>query len=206
MRGKVIAWDFDGVLNKNIVNGRLVWKTDFARDLGVSENDFSDYMFRSGRFDDVLIGQKDVRDLVAEWLAVSACQKTADQVLHYWFSKDALPDQTSLALLDRARAKGCFNVLATNNEARRTAYIENEMGLADRFDRVFAAGLMGCKKPDPRFFKIVQSELNAAASDILFIDDKAANVEAASVLGWRAFHFREGDYAGLSRVISEHGG
>ncbi|MEL7103212.1 MAG: HAD-IA family hydrolase [Pseudomonadota bacterium] len=205
MSQRVIAWDFDGVLNRNIVDGRLIWKTNFSNDLGVSEDEFSNYMFRSGRFDDVLIGRRDVRDLVSDWLSQSTCQHSVDQILDYWFSNDALPDERTLEILNHASANGFQNVLATNNETRRVAYIENDMGFANKVDHVFAAGRMGCKKPDPAFFENIEHTLQVAAEEILLIDDKAANVEAAKALGWSAFHFRGGDYAGLSRAISEHG-
>lgn len=205
MSQRIIAWDFDGVLNRNVIDGKLVWKANFSNDLGASEQEFSNYMFRSGRFDDVLIGQRDVRDLVSDWLSQSACQHSVDQILDYWFSNDAVPDEKTLDILNRASAEGFKNVLATNNEPRRVAYIENEMGFANKADHVFAAGRMGCKKPDPAFFEKIERTLRVTAEEILLIDDKAANVEAAKALGWSAFHFREGDYSELSRAISEHG-
>ena len=201
MSFKIIAWDFDGVLNKNMRDGKLIWKATFAQDLGVEESEFSEFMFRSGRFDAVLIGARDVKDLVQEWLAQSSCTHSVDDVLHYWFSRDALPDAKSLNLLKRSRALGFKNVLATNNEPRRVAYIEEKMGFADHLDQVFAAGRMGVKKPDPAFYRDIEMALSAAPEDILFIDDKLKNVDAAKALGWHGFHFHEGDYIGLEHAI-----
>ena len=201
MRHRIIAWDFDGVLNLNKVDGVLIWKQNFERDIGRSESEFSEFVFRSGRFSEALVGKLDVRDLVAEWVVLSGCLKSADEILNYWFDKDARPDPRTLALLQRSRQTGFVNVLATNNEARRAHYIEHEMGMAQHLDRIFAAGPMGSKKPDPRFFKTIQGALGAPASDFLLIDDAIENTEAARAQGWSAFQFEPGDYDGLEEAL-----
>lgn len=200
-RARIVAWDFDGVLNRNIVNGEFHWKQSFDEDIGVPVAEFSAYMFRSGRFDPVLRGERDLKDLVAEWIDLSGCTKTEDQILDYWFSKDALPDAKTLAIFDRARASGYKNIIATNNEARRAAYIEHDMGYGALMDHIFAAGPMKCKKPAAAFFEHIQDTLGAEPQDLLLIDDKVENVRAALALGWQGFHFREGDYDGLERAL-----
>ncbi|MEL7109710.1 MAG: HAD-IA family hydrolase [Pseudomonadota bacterium] len=198
---KIIAWDFDGVLNRNIVDGNFLWKATFDEDMGGSVSDFSQYMFRSGRFGDVLAGQRDIRDLVADWLNQSSCQKTPDEILEYWFRKDALPDARTIDILTRARAAGYRNVIATNNEARRAAYIERDMGFGAHVEHVFAAGPMQCQKPEPAFYQTIERTLGVSGSDLFLIDDKAENVTAARALGWDGFFFREGDYAGLEEAL-----
>jgi len=201
MAQRIIAWDFDGVLNRNIVDGAFVWKANFDEDMGASVEDFSEFVFRSGRFSDVLIGKRDIKDIVAEWVETSNCDKTASEVLDYWFAKDALPDAETLKLLDRSRDLGWLNVIATNNEARRAAYIEQQMGFGDKIESVFAAGPMGCKKPDPTFFKTIETALDARPNDLMLIDDKEENVLAAKSLGWSGFYFRDGDHAGLEQAL-----
>ena len=200
-RARVVDWDFDGVLNRNLVNGEFLWKQSFDEDIGVPVAEFSAYVFRSCRFDPVLRGERDLKDLVAEWIDQSGCSKTEDQILDYWFSKDALPDAKTHAIFDRARASGFKNVIATNNEARRAAYIQNNMGYGALTDHIFAAGPMKCMKPDASFFEHIQEKLSAEPQDLFLIDDKVENVHAAQALGWHGFHFREGDYDGLERAL-----
>lgn len=201
MSQKIIAWDFDGVLNRNIVDGAFLWKANFDQDIGASVEDFSQFVFRSGRFSDVLIGKRDIKDLVSEWVNAANCEKSAEEVLDYWFAKDALPDEETLKLLERSRDLGWINVIATNNEARRVAYIEHQMGFGDKIESVFAAGPMGCKKPDPIFFKTIEVALDALPRDLTLIDDKEENVIAAQSLGWSGVYFRDGDHAGLERAL-----
>lgn len=201
MGAKIIAWDFDGVLNKNVEHGVFVWKRNFERDIGVPEVMFSEFVFRSGRFAEVLIGNRDIRDLVAEWVDHSGCLKSPDEILDYWFEKDALPDTRMIGFLKRAAVAGFRNVIATNNEARRASFIEHEMGFGVHTDRIFAAGPMGVKKPDPQFFRQIQTEMDVSPSYMLLIDDARENTEAASALGWQAFQFEPGAYDALEDVI-----
>ncbi|MDJ0921995.1 MAG: hypothetical protein QNI84_12780 [Henriciella sp.] len=55
---KVVAWDFDGVLNNNVENGEFVWSRSFEQDLGLSHASFGAYLFR-GRFREAMAGRAD---------------------------------------------------------------------------------------------------------------------------------------------------
>ena len=46
-------------------------------------------------------------------------------------------------------------------------------------------------KPDPRIYEVVREKLGCAFGEILFIDDKPANVEAAKALGINALVFND---------------
>jgi putative hydrolase of the HAD superfamily len=61
----------------------------------------------------------------------------------------------------------------------------------------YAADL-GCGKPDPAFFAKVGERAGFAASEMLLIDDKLENVEAARAAGWGGLHWTgEGRLADL---------
>jgi putative hydrolase of the HAD superfamily len=55
------------------------------------------------------------------------------------------------------------------------------------FDRVYASNRMGVAKPSPAFYHRILAEEDWRAGDTFFVDDRAANVEAARALGMRAF-------------------
>ena len=57
----------------------------------------------------------------------------------------------------------------------------------ENYDYVFLSFEMGLKKPNVELFKLVQSKLQFKTKDILFIDDRKVNVEAALAFGWNAF-------------------
>lgn len=53
------------------------------------------------------------------------------------------------------------------------------MALSDRFDAIHYAADLGHAKPAPEFYAAIEARTGYAPTDIFFIDDKAANVEAA---------------------------
>jgi len=57
------------------------------------------------------------------------------------------------------------------------------------FDEVVLSGQVKLIKPDPAIFHLVLSRLSRPAEECLFIDDSAANIEAASAVGIQAIQF-----------------
>ena len=55
------------------------------------------------------------------------------------------------------------------------------------YDYVFLSFEMGCKKPDLEIYEKVQEQLPFRKEDILFIDDRKDNIEAAKAFGWNTF-------------------
>ena len=197
---KAIAWDFDGVLNRNIVNGRFLWAETLEEDLGISVPAFQEAIFND-TFLEVLAGKLDLQAHIKSWLDQSGHQIGTEALLDYWFAKDDLQDPHTNALLDLLNSKGVTQVIATNNEHRRARHIERKTGYETRLHTVFAAGRMGLVKPDPAFFHHVQAKLGLAAEEILLIDDSATNVEVARSLGWDGYHFTDETRSELARYI-----
>lgn len=199
---KLVAWDFDGVLNANIQDGRFIWAEGFEADLGVPVEGFTEYVFRSGRFGEVLVGARDLVDLLDAWIHEAGHDLKARDVMAYWFAQDAHPDAEMLALSQRVQVR---QVIATNNEAHRAAFIWGEMGYSARMERIFAAGPMGVKKPDAGFFTEIVEWAGCAPEDALLVDDHLPNVEAAQALGWRGFYFEDASRPHLAAKLEELG-
>jgi putative hydrolase of the HAD superfamily len=185
---KLIAWDFDGVLNRGYEGGFFLWQASFEADLGTSAETFTAFMFGSGRFEDVLIGKRDLLDLLAEWIAADGVAHSPATVLDYWLGKDANLDSQVLDWLARSPAPG---VIATNNEAHRARFIWHNLGFAARMQRIFASGAMGARKPDAAFFEQIERWSGLPPAEILLVDDSEKNIAAARARGWQAFHFHD---------------
>ena len=195
---KLIAWDFDGVLNKGYQGGFYQWQDSFEADLGVSAQVFTDFMFGSNRFDAVLTGKRDLLDLLGAWTRTHAAALDPQVVLDYWLTKDAHPDPQVLKWLDACKVPG---VIATNNEAHRANYIWQTMGFHARFQKIFASGPLGVKKPGARFFAEIEQWSGHAPNDILLIDDAEKNILAAQARGWQTFHFSEATRDELPKLL-----
>jgi HAD superfamily hydrolase (TIGR01509 family) len=57
------------------------------------------------------------------------------------------------------------------------------------FDRVYASGKAGLRKPDPAFYRMVLSDSQLAPERAIFVDDKMQNVQVARDLGMRGLRF-----------------
>lgn len=191
-----VVWDFDGVLNANIDEGRFLWSRDFERDTGQSLEKFQAMIF-SSRFEDVLRGRLDLRDHVAAWADQVGYDAGADALIDYWFKHDAWPDGRMVRIMDAVARTGCRQVIATNNEPRRTAYIDTEMGFGARVERILSSGRLGHVKPERAYFETVCTTLGLPAERLLLVDDSATNIRAAMALGWQGHLFRHRDHAGL---------
>jgi putative hydrolase of the HAD superfamily len=200
---QVIAWDFDGVLNRNVVDGRFLWADTFEADLGQSHESFQRHVF-GGDFDDVITGRVDLRDRVASWTKTVGFADGPDALLAYWFAKDSLPDPAMLGLMQTLSQQGIRQVIATNNESRRARYIEDEMGYGARVEHVFASGRIGLRKPDPAYFRHVSDCLSVAPGRILLVDDVEENTRQARASGWKSFLFNADTRGQLRRYLAEH--
>ncbi len=195
---KLIAWDFDGVLNKGHQGGFDAWQAEFEADLGVSAGLFTDFVFSDGKFNAVLNGERDLLDLLTDYTATHAVPHAPQAVLDYWLTKDAVVDPQVLGWLTACPIQG---VIATNNEQRRADYMWEVMGFKAHMAKIFASGPLGVKKPDGRFFAAIEEWSGLPPADILLIDDAEKNIHAASARGWQTFHFTDATRHNLPNVL-----
>ncbi|RJK94803.1 HAD family hydrolase [Vallicoccus soli] len=104
-------------------------------------------------------------------------------------------------LLDRLARARVRTALLSNAPASLAA-VARTQPWASAFDRLFFSGELGVAKPDPGIYARVDEELGTAPGDVLFVDDREVNVEAARAHGWRAHLWR--DPAGVDRVLREN--
>lgn len=186
-----VVWDFDGVINKEYE--RLVRAKNFERDIGESLQVFVQSVFNK-EYPSIIRGEKDFLVQLADWAKEVKFSGSIEGVLEYWFRQDEHVDGRILEFLGKVSQSGVKNVIATNNNARRTSYIENEMGFGERVEFIFSSGRMKCAKPDRTFFEYISLTLRAEPSRLILIDDKEKNIERAAAMGWQTHHFVNFDY------------
>lgn len=180
---KALMVDVDGVVVVHPEPGG--WATHLERDLGLSKAALQAAFF-APHFDDVIHGRAALRERLAPVLEEIAPHLTCDELCAYWFREDAHLDHDLLDQLAQQRAAGVAVHLATVQEHERAAYLWETMALKDRFDAIHYAADLGHAKPAPEFYAAIEARTGYAPTDIFFIDDKAANVEAARARGWNA--------------------
>lgn len=161
------------------------WSVNLERDLGLPIADLQEKFF-APHFEDIVRGRVLMRERLAPVLAQIAPHLTCDQLCAYWFENDSHLDHDLLDQLAEVRARGVALHLATVQEHERAAYLWDTMALRDRFDAIHYAADLGHAKPAPEFYAEIEARTGLAPVEIFFIDDKAANVEAAQARGWKA--------------------
>jgi putative hydrolase of the HAD superfamily len=100
----------------------------------------------------------------------------------------ARTDAEMLALVEEQKAAGVRLALLSNAPHVQADAFEKVAWTAG-FEQVFVSARLGMVKPDRAIFEHVLRELDAAPEDVTFVDDRAANIEAAAALGIRAILF-----------------
>jgi putative hydrolase of the HAD superfamily len=199
-RIRCIAWDFDGVLNRNVINGQFIWQDQLA-EFGIERKVFEKFMFSDG-FWPIMRGEEDLLDRLKRFRDHAVFEPEAEELLQYWFARDAHPCGDMLALMARAEAVGLRQIIATNNEHRRSSYIENEMGYGARIEKLYSSGRMGVAKPDAGYFRAIEEDMALKPNEILFVDDYRENIDAAEDCGWQVHHFSEDGHADLAQRLA----
>lgn len=88
----------------------------------------------------------------------------------------------SLDVLRQARAQGTVCMLS--NATSRLDSDLAALDIAAEFDHIFNSSQIGFAKPDAQVFGHIEQSLGVSGDQIIYVDDGAANVEAATQRGW----------------------
>ncbi|PYC68620.1 hydrolase [Streptomyces tateyamensis] len=124
-----------------------------------------------------------VAEALAERHGPPARQAVAD-----WSAVEPRVDTELVALLEQVRGRLRL-VLVTNATTRLEADLARQ-GLDRLPHAVLNTARVGAAKPDPRVYRLAAELAGADLHRCLFVDDTAANVEAARTLGMPAHHYR----------------
>ena len=109
----------------------------------------------------------------------------------------------SIELVETLHASGIPLFAITNFGAEFWAQFRPTQPVFERFRNIVISGVEKIAKPDPAIFELSARRFGHAPGAMLFIDDNAANVDAARACGWQTHHFR--DAAGLAADLRERG-
>ena len=181
--------DVDGVLIRHDEGQR--WDSTLSRDLGIDPVAL-DAEFFARHFKDVILGRADLEERLGLALTKIASNVGVHQLMDYWFSHDAPLDAKLLGDLRDARRQGLQLHLVTVQEHHRARYLWETLNLRADFDAMHYAAELGCAKPDVLFFRAVERRVQLRPEELLLIDDRQENVEAAASCGWGAHLWTRG--------------
>ena len=191
---KLFIFDMGGVVTTNASEARgrpaaALGVTQEEMDNAIAEPiGFTDQNApRENLFDQLTVGKISVKEF---WKTVGdRLGKKIDTDYFHLFFHPVLNEGTKKIIL-ALRKKGFRVVCGTNTiESHYLNHITR--GDYAFFDQTYASQMMGAKKPDPLFWKLILDAEKCAPSDAFFTDDLEANVQAAASLGIHAVQFTD---------------
>jgi putative hydrolase of the HAD superfamily len=173
---RAVLWDADGVLQRHGED----WVAEYAGFGGVPDGFIEDVwaaevpLMVGGDFPAAVAA-------VAERYDVDA---PLEALLSRWRGMRVVTETAEVVTELRAAGVGCY--LATNQNPYRCAWMREHLDYAGLLDGAFYSCELGAAKPTAAFFGTILTELDLAPEQVGFVDDNAANVEAATALGIRA--------------------
>ena len=99
----------------------------------------------------------------------------------------------TVRILGDLRDKDYLLCALTNWGAEKYALLRERYNFLNWFEETVVSGDVGVLKPDPAIYQILLERIQCEAQQCLFIDDREANVIAASQLGFDVVHFTSAD-------------
>ena len=119
------------------------------------------------------------------------------------FGEMMLPMHRSIAVLEELSERRVPLFALSNWSAETFERTHTRFPFLSAFDGLVISGRIGLAKPDPRIFRHLLDEHELGADEVVFVDDKPYNVEAARAVGMAAELF-EGP-ALLRAALVRHG-
>lgn len=189
----ILVLDIDGVVSLAQPGSPNPWYATLKEDWGLDhDTDLAPGFFLKPEFMEVLRGRLDLYVALQEYFEMKGLADRLEEFVSYWFEKDSDIDRGVLAQADTWRKRTGGRVFAaTNQEHHRIAYLRDQLGLGAHFDEIVYSAALGVCKPERVFYTNAQARMGVTvAQSILFVDDKASNVDGARMAGWRAMLYR----------------
>ena len=180
---KAILIDADGVVLKER-------KKQFSQRILDDYNIKVPLSFFKEVYPKIRIGQADLKTELAKEMKKWGWQKSAEEMISYWFDPEKKINYQVLDLIKQLRKKGIRCYLASDTpKCRASDLMENVLG--EYFDGGFFSCVLGYPKEEKEFFQIVLEKTGLKPENILFIDDEKENIESANKFGIKTKYYQD---------------
>jgi putative hydrolase of the HAD superfamily len=190
---KAVLFDADGVL----LSGKM-FSQQYLEDFGVKIPD----SFFETEFEDALIGEKDLKELLKTKIKEWKWGKSVDELVQYWLNTTQDLDQQLVKLVKQLKTQGLRCYVVTNQEKIRADHMLQQLGFKELFDGFFASAHVGYKKPQLEFFLHVLQKINCQGEEVVYFDDSPGYLDGAKSLGINAYLYTS--VTELKTVLKKH--
>jgi putative hydrolase of the HAD superfamily len=116
---------------------------------------------------------------------------TPQQFLDAMKEQSQVLPNSALRILAELAASDSVQMAALNNEARElNDYRIEQFGLRESIPCFLSSCYVGLRKPDAKIFRLALDVLQRQPDEVIFVDDRDSNAEAASSLGIHGIHYQ----------------
>jgi putative hydrolase of the HAD superfamily len=181
---QAVVFDWGNVIG---FNDRSVVVNFMCDSFRFSENEFEAANLEKRKA--IKAGKSDI-DSWLEFAQKKGIQLPKDWALQYTaiLKESVGADPNMYVLIDQLKENGIRVGMLSNIDDRYTKLIR-DFGFYEPFKPCLLSCEMGLEKPDPKAYELLLKTMNLPAEEIVFIDDKEENVEAAKTMGIDAILF-----------------
>lgn len=187
MSSRCVIFDVGGVLEIAPATG---WMEKWEQHLGLPPGAIDDRLGEVWTAGEIgAISEYEVRGRISEALGLDAVQVDAFMA-DLWDEYLGTANVELLAYVRELRSRCKLGILSNSFVGARELE-EKLYHFSDLVQEIVYSHEIGVRKPEARAYTVTCSRLRVAPEDCLFIDDVAANVEAAETLGMRGVLFED---------------
>lgn len=194
---KCVLFDIGGVL----VDWHMSWITsEISKRFKINEdliaNAFSKYLHE---LDSGKIEEKTFWNKIATDVDSMSLKENSESLWNTYFRKNARINHDVINLATKIQ-ENSYTMGIISNIEKITHKVVVDWNVLDNFEHKFMSYQIGISKPDPRIYEYVIEKLSFDPNQIIFIDDKKSNVDAAKRSGINVIQFT--DSSGLKNLLS----
>ncbi len=175
------------------------------RDIGIKTKDDEEFdRFWKERTKEICRGKKDVDTLIPSLEEKFHLDFPVGFSLLTDFVSRFEPNKSIWPVVESIK-RDCKISLLTNMYPRMLSAI-TEKGIMPptNWDVIIDSSIEGCRKPNPDIFELAEQKANVKKGNILFIDNKRENIDAAKDFGWQVLFYDTGDHEKSSLELLDY--
>lgn len=178
---RAFLFDYDGVITEGVKDGTV--SDRLAANLNVHKDQASSWLQTIWR---PLLKAEITDEQAWQYIEAQYGKPASEQQRDIWFKWEELtPLPEMLELVRSLKVKG-YPVGIISNVTVKTAETIRQNGGYDEFDFLVLGCDIGSKKPEPEIFQAALERLgNIEPSEVVFLEDREPNINAASQLGMK---------------------
>ncbi|PMN88340.1 HAD family hydrolase [Enterovibrio norvegicus] len=148
-------------------------------------------------------GELTEQDAKHQYVQTLSLSPSEVERLFYYIKQTQIPLFGTVALMKRLKTAGYATYALTDNVHEIVAFLKDEYDFWPLFEGAIVSAEVGCLKPNADIFHQLFDTFDLNATETVFLDDVAKNVEGAQKVGMSAIQFTQASQA--ERELQEMG-